>query len=99
MIVLDASVVVELLTNGPLAEHIRAESEDTGESFIAPHLVDIEVVSAIRRLTARRNFQADRGEEFLAKLPILPVERYPTRLSLAGFGNFDRTLARTMRHT
>ena len=53
MIVLDASIVVELLTNGFLADAITHELAECDESFI-PHLIDVEVVSAIRRLTAGR---------------------------------------------
>ncbi len=50
MIVLDASVVVELLTNGPLADSLRRDLAARDDSFIAPHLLDVEVVSAIRTL-------------------------------------------------
>ena len=46
MIVLDASIVVELLTHGPLAETIRGDLAGRAESFIVPHLLDVEVVSA-----------------------------------------------------
>src|SRR5712692_7496555 len=48
MMVLDASVVVELLTNGALADSIRSDLSGRDESFIVPHLIDAEVVSAIR---------------------------------------------------
>src|ERR1035438_6147977 len=37
MIVLDASVVVELLTNGALADSIRRDLSGRDESFIVPH--------------------------------------------------------------
>ena len=46
MIVLDASVVVELLTNGPLADSLRRDLAGRNEPFIVPHLLDVEVVSA-----------------------------------------------------
>jgi predicted nucleic acid-binding protein len=62
MIVLDASVVVELLTNGALADSIRSELSGRDESFIVPHLIDVEVVSAIRKLVAGRRLGADRGD-------------------------------------
>ncbi|HWD98797.1 MAG TPA: hypothetical protein VG345_07160, partial [Bryobacteraceae bacterium] len=54
MIVLDASIVVELLTNGSLAESIRSRLAATSEPFIIPHLLDIEVASALRSLAARQ---------------------------------------------
>ena len=76
MIVLDASVVVELLTNGTLANSIRRDLFGRDESFIVPHLIDVEVVSAIRRLVAGRRTGADRSDQFLTELAALPAERY-----------------------
>ena len=58
MIVLDGSVVVELLTNGALADSIRSELSRRDESLIVPHLIDVEVVSAIRRLAAAQRIGA-----------------------------------------
>ncbi len=52
MIVLDASVVVKLRINGGQANSIGNEFGGRDESFIVPHLLDLEVVSAIRRLVA-----------------------------------------------
>ena len=76
MIVLDASVVVELLTNGALAESIRAKLVCCRESFLVPHLIDVEVVSALRRLAGGQRIDSYRSAEFLAGLAALPAERY-----------------------
>lgn len=76
MIVLDASVVVELLTNGAMADTIRNELAGCDESFLVPHLIDIEVVSAFRRLAGGQWVDAHRSAEFLAGLAALPAERY-----------------------
>lgn len=76
MIVLDASVVVELLTNGALADRIRSELAGRDESFLVPHLIDIEVVSAFRRLAASQRIDSHRSTQFLAGLAALPAERY-----------------------
>ena len=76
MIVLDASVVVELLTNGILANAIRNELVERDESFIVPHLIDVEVVSAIRSLAAGGRIDAHRSGQFLGGLATLPAERY-----------------------
>ena len=76
MIVLDASVVVELLTNGGLAGAIRSELTRSHEPLLVPHLVNIEVVSAIRRLTAGQRIDAHRSAQLLAALTTLPAERY-----------------------
>ena len=75
MIVLDASLVVELLTNGALADSIRHELAGRSDAFIAPHLLDVEVVSALRSLVAGRRIDAYRSEQMLAALAALPVER------------------------
>jgi predicted nucleic acid-binding protein len=77
MIVLDASVVVELLTNGALADSIRSDLSGRDESFIVPHLIDVEVMSALRRLGAGRRTASDRSDQFLTGLAALPAERYP----------------------
>ena len=81
MIVLDASVVVELLTNGTLADSLRSDLANRDDSFIVPHLLDIEVVSAIRRLVAGRRIDSHRSGELLTELAMLPAERYAHTLS------------------
>lgn len=77
MIVLDASVVVELLTNGPLADSLRRDLADNNDTFIAPHLLDIEVVSALRKLLAGQRIDWHRSEQLLTALRALPAERFP----------------------
>lgn len=77
MIVLDASVVVELLTNGPLAESLRLDLAGRSDSFLAPHSLDVEVMSAIRKLAAGRRVDSHRSEQILADLAALPAQRYP----------------------
>jgi predicted nucleic acid-binding protein len=77
VIVLDASVVVELLTNGVLADAIRTELAKSEEGFLVPHLIDIEVVSAIRRMTGGgRRIDRHDSAQFLVGLQALPAERY-----------------------
>lgn len=77
MIVLDASVVVELLANGPLAGSLRRDLARRAESLIVPHLLDIEVVNALRALTARRGIDGHQSSQLLMALAELPAERYP----------------------
>jgi predicted nucleic acid-binding protein len=76
MIVLDASVVVELLTNGALADSLRRDLAASGDSFIVPHLLDVEVASALRKLAASQRVDSHRSGELLAGLAALPAERY-----------------------
>jgi predicted nucleic acid-binding protein len=77
VIVLDASVVVELLTNGGLADSIRRDMAGRSDSFIVPHLLDVEAMSALRKLAAGQRLDSHRSEQFLAGLSALPAERYP----------------------
>lgn len=77
MIVLDASVVVELLTNGALADAIRNELARSDDSFVVPHLIDVEVMSALRRIAASQPIDPHRSHQFLAGLAALPAQRYP----------------------
>jgi predicted nucleic acid-binding protein len=76
VIVLDASIVVELLTNSSLSDSLRSELLESGESFLVPHLLDVEVVSALRRLVAGQRVDAHRTQQMLADLASLPAERY-----------------------
>lgn len=75
MIVLDASTVVEMLTNGRLADSIRRDLAARGDSFIVPHLLDIEVTSALRKVVAGRRVDSHRMEQALAGLALLPAQR------------------------
>jgi predicted nucleic acid-binding protein len=76
VIVLDASVVVELLTKGALADSITRDLVERNESLIAPHLIDIEVTSALRKLVAGNRIDSYRSEQFLEELAMFPAERY-----------------------
>ena len=76
MIVLDASVVIELLTNGDMAAMIGEELGKGDELFLVPHLIDVEVVSAIRRMAAAQKLDPYRTRQYLNDLATLPAERY-----------------------
>jgi predicted nucleic acid-binding protein len=76
MIVLDASVVVELLTNGPLSDSLRGDLAGRREPFIVPHLLDVEVLSALSNLIAGQRIDSHRTDELLTALAMLPAERY-----------------------
>jgi len=76
MIVLDASVVVELLTNGPLAYSLRRDLAGRSGPFLVPHLLDVEVVSALRGLVAGQRIDSYRSEQVLTELAELRAQRY-----------------------
>lgn len=76
MIVLDASVVVEILTSGRLAESLRRDLAGRNDSLIVPHLLDVEVASALRNLVAGRRIDSRDSKPLLTGLAMLPAERY-----------------------
>ena len=77
MLVIDASAATELLLARPSAEAVAAHISERGLDLHAPHLIDVEIVSAVRSLVASGEADAERGEEAIADLLDLPLARYP----------------------
>ena len=77
MIVLDASAVVELLRNERFAESLRSELANGAGQLIVPHLLDVEVASALRRLAVVARIDSSHAERLLAQLLEIPAERVP----------------------
>jgi predicted nucleic acid-binding protein len=106
VIVLDASVVVELLLGtqaaGPLAARIRSAAP-----WHAPAVLDLEVANAIRRLCTTRQTSQERGSRAIEDLGALPVRRYPhtplldriweLRANLTAYDGAYVALAETLR--
>ncbi len=64
------------LINGPIADSLRGDLAARDDTFIAPHLLDIEALSAIRGLVAGQRIDSYRREQLLLELAALPAERY-----------------------
>lgn len=75
MIVVDASAIVELLSRTPVGLRVQAVVLGA-EPAHAPQLLDVEVLSVLRRLTARGAMSAGRGAEAVADLAALPLVRH-----------------------
>ena len=74
MIVLDASAALSgLLNAGPARESLA------GEQLHAPHLIDSEVASGLRRQIASGSFSAETGWRALDTWRRLGLTRYSTR--------------------
>lgn len=74
MIVVDASVIVTALADdGPDGDQARERLR--GERLTAPHVIDLEVVSAWRRLTAGGELDERRARLALDDLQALRIER------------------------
>jgi predicted nucleic acid-binding protein len=76
MLVIDASAVTELLLGRPAADAVVEQLRQHGFDLHAPHLLDVEVISAVRRVVAAGAASAERGEQAAADLLDLPIERY-----------------------
>lgn len=63
MIVVDASAILEFLLQTPLGAKVEARLFRDGDEFHAPHLLDVEVAQALRRLVRTGEVQAARAEE------------------------------------
>ena len=92
MIVADASAVLELLlapeANPGLIQRLGAP----GETLHAPHLLDAEVVSALRRYAGRHEVVEERAAAAIADLRALPVERHPHTTLLERAWELRRTI-------
>lgn len=76
MIVVDASAVVAVLSarrpSRQLVDRLAADGD-----LHAPHLLDVEVLHALRHMTARGVLSLDRAQDVRADFADLVVMRYP----------------------
>jgi predicted nucleic acid-binding protein len=77
VIVVDASAVTELLLQTPLGAHVEMRLFRDGDDFHAPHLLDVEVAQALRRLVRAGDVRADRAEEAIEDLTLFHILRHP----------------------
>lgn len=82
MIVLDASVVFDLVVGTPEARTIEASLFETRKTWHVPHVLDLEVAHALRRHVAIGSLTSDRAERALEDLQLLQLQRYPHDLLL-----------------
>lgn len=76
-LVVDASAIVELLLVRPAARRVERHVVHHGYDLHAPHLLDVEVLSALRRVVLAGEASLDRADEAVADLLDLDIERYP----------------------
>ena len=78
MIVLDASVVVDLLLNLPPYPRLIAQRiTEASPALFAPYLLDAEVAQVLCRYTLRGQISPERASLALQDLRDLPIHRYP----------------------
>lgn len=77
MIVLDASVVLELVLRTVRGRQLLPRILDPAESLVAPHLIDVEVIQVLRRYVLANQMGSDRAAAALEDFLDLPIQRYP----------------------
>ena len=77
MIVVDASVILDLILAQSAAEMIGQRLFAPAETLHAPELLDLEVLQVLRRHWRAGSLSASRGEIAVADLDDLPVIRHP----------------------
>jgi predicted nucleic acid-binding protein len=76
VIVADASVILELLLQTPLAAAVEQRLLGDGDTLHAPALLDLEVAQVLRRYVARGEVTAARASVALETMTGFPIARY-----------------------
>lgn len=72
-VVVDASAVADVLLNAVSAEWLRERLLRRGTVLYAPHLLDLEVLHALRR----HRLADDRGDQAIRQYREFKIQRYP----------------------
>ena len=82
MIVLDASAAIDYLVDGGERGEWVAERIAREAAVAAPHVIDVEVVSGLRRLLSRADVTRRQAETGLTDFAELNITRYPVTIFL-----------------
>lgn len=77
MLVIDASVALEVLLQTPLGVRCTGRVLGSGEELHAPHLLDVEFAHALRRLVRSAGLTANMAQRALDDLVDLALQRHP----------------------
>jgi predicted nucleic acid-binding protein len=76
MRVLDASLLIEILVATPLGVRQADRVLNSDDSLHAPHLLDVEVLQVVRRLTQSGGLDRERAAYAVNALAQLPLTRH-----------------------
>ena len=76
MIVVDASTLIAALAGRPSRPGLTKRLA-SGRELAAPHLVDVEVLHALRRLVLTGDLSPDRARDARSDLEDLTIQRFP----------------------
>jgi len=82
LIVVDASAILEVLLQTAAAARVSQRILSRNEILCAPHLLDVEAASVLRRYVRLNLIPADRGGDALRDLADFPLHRYPHHVLL-----------------
>jgi predicted nucleic acid-binding protein len=77
VIVLDASIVLEVLLGTLATDVVETRILRPGETLHVPHLLDVEVLQVLRRYVQTEEITEQRARQALEDLRDLPLTRYP----------------------
>ena len=83
MLVLDASLAVELALGTARGDRIADVVFRMGEELYAPHLIDIEFAHALRRFVLVREIELAVAQQAFQDFEDLPLNRYPHAVFLS----------------
>lgn len=90
VVVIDASAAIELVLDRPLARALLERLGD--EDLHAPHLIDVEVAHALRRLNAAKAIADTRVQEALNDFADLGIQRHAHDLFVPRIWQLRRSL-------
>lgn len=76
MLVVDASAIVRAIVAIPPADDVRARLDRDGD-LAAPHLIDLEVLQALRRFVRHGDLTVDRARVAIDDFIDLDLTKYP----------------------
>ena len=77
MIVIDASLVTEMVLSSPRGRRVAKEIEQQSVSLAAPDVLKLEVLQTLRRLAYRDAVTQSEADRAVALMFDLPIELYP----------------------
>jgi len=76
VIVVDSSVILEVLLRTKSAQAIEKKIFSKGQTLHAPHLIDLEIAQVIRRYTFAGEITPERGSQAIEDLIDFRISRY-----------------------
>jgi predicted nucleic acid-binding protein len=76
VIVVDSSVILEVLLRTKSSQTIEKKIFSRGQTLHAPHLIDIEIAQVIRRYTSAGEITPERGSQAIEDLMDFRISRY-----------------------